>query len=50
MGNGAFSVRLADGTYDLLFTDARLSGGELLVENVVVAGVNTDAGDFRVGP
>ncbi len=48
LDNGAFSVRLGNGFYDLEFNDARLSGGELRVENIVLSGNNTDAGDFNI--
>jgi hypothetical protein len=50
MGNGGFSARVADGVYDLIFTDAALPGGQLIIEDVAIAGANVDTGDFRVGP
>ncbi len=50
MDNGAFSAKLADGTYDVRFTGSNLPGGVLTIANVVIAGVNVDAGDWDVGP
>ncbi len=49
-GNGAFSARVVDGVYDLVFTDASLPGGQLVIEDIAVSGTNVDVGDFRIGP
>jgi hypothetical protein len=50
MDNGAFSARVADGTYDLRFTGSSLPGGVLTVFAVTVYGANVDVGDWDVGP
>ena len=50
MDNGAFSARVADGTYDVRFTGSSLPGGVLTITAVVVSGVNVDVGDWEVGP
>lgn len=45
MDSGAFSVLLSDGAYDVVFTDASLTGGSFAINNVVVSGTNLDVGD-----
>jgi hypothetical protein len=50
MDNGAFSARVADGTYDVQFTGSSLPGGVLTVTGIVVSGVNVDVGDWDAGP
>lgn len=50
MDNGAFSVRLADGMYDLRFTDSSLPGGTLTISGIAVTGANVDTGDWDTGP
>jgi len=46
--NGSYAAAVADGTYDLLFTDPGLPGGSLQLDNLVVAGANVNAGDTLV--
>jgi len=46
--NGSYAAAVADGTYDMLFTDPILPGGSLQLDNIVVAGANVDAGDTLV--
>ncbi len=48
MDNGAFSVRVGDGTYDIVFTSSFIPGGSRTVSGVTISGVNTDAGDIRI--
>ena len=50
MDNGAFSARVADGTYDVRFTGSSLSGGVMTITGVVVSAANVDAGDWDAGP
>lgn len=50
MDNGAFSARVADGTYDVRFTGSSLPGGVFTVFAVTVAGANVDVGDWEIGP
>ena len=45
---GAISAQLADGLYDLFVLDAALPGGQIVVEDIRVAGLNVDAGDILV--
>lgn len=44
--NGAYSFNAGDGTYDIVFDVANL--GEFMLEDVVVNGLNVDAGSVRV--
>jgi hypothetical protein len=48
LDNGGYCVGVEDGTYDLLFTDLRLPGGSIRLEDIAVSGVNVDAGDTQV--
>ena len=50
LGNGAFSARVASGVYDVVFTDARLPGGQFRIEDVTIATANVDLGDFQINP
>jgi len=50
LGNGGLSVRVADGTYDLVLTDPAFSGGQFVIQGIVIVGANVDAGDFRLVP
>jgi hypothetical protein len=50
LGNGGLSVRVADGTYDLVLLHPSFSGGQFVIQDVVVAGSNVDVGDFRLAP
>lgn len=48
MDNGAFSARVGDGAYDVVFTGSSLPGGALTLLNLTVSGSNVDAGDVRI--
>jgi len=48
MDNGAFSVNVDDGVYDIVFTDAALPTGTYTASGVSVSGANVDAGDLEV--
>jgi hypothetical protein len=50
MDNGAFSARVADGSYDVRFTGSSLPGGMLTITGVTVSGANVDVGDWGAGP
>lgn len=52
MSNGAFSAKVNDGTYDIVFTGGAIPGGTITRQDVVVASVNADVGDveLRSGP
>ncbi len=47
-GNGAFSVHLAPGVYDVVFTESFLPGGQLRIENASMTDINLDIGDHQV--
>ncbi len=47
--NGLFSVAVADGRFDVVFSGGALPNGKYTIENVVVSGGNVDAGEFDVG-
>lgn len=46
--NGSYTAAVADGLYDVIFTDPGLPGGEVRVEDVLVNGFNVNAGDTAV--
>lgn len=48
MGNGAYSARVADGTYDVIVHSALISGGQTTIHGIAVSGVNADAGDLSI--
>jgi len=48
MDNGAFSARVGDGVYDIIFTGSELPGGAASVFNVTVSGSNLDLGDVQI--
>jgi len=48
MDNGAFSVRVGNGTYDVVFTGGSLPGGSYTIEDVTLSGANLDAGDHDI--
>jgi len=48
MANGAFSINIDDGTYDIEFTASAIPGGSLTVSNITVSGQNVDAGDYEI--
>lgn len=50
LGNGGLSVRVADGTYDLVLIHASFSGGQFVIQDIAMAGSNVDLGDFRLAP
>ncbi len=50
MAHGEFSVNIGDGTYDLIFTDASLPSGVIIVPGITVSGENANAGDVLVAP
>lgn len=45
MSNGAFSLAVGDGTYDVIFY---YQGQTIVAEGVVVSGVNTEVGDIEI--
>lgn len=50
LGNGAITVRVADGVYDVVLVHPLFSGGQFMIQDVTVAGSNVDMGDFRLVP
>ncbi len=50
MANGAFSVHIGNGAYDITFTDALLPAGVYRIFDLTVSGSNVDAGDFNAFP
>jgi hypothetical protein len=48
LATGSYSARIGNGTYDVIFSDPSLPGGELSLANVVVSGINVDVGDTDV--
>lgn len=47
---GSYSVRLADGSYDIVFSSPTIPGGSTMVTGINISGANTDAGDERIAP
>ncbi len=45
LDNGAFTVLVADGSYDIVFMDAAMPGGVFTIGGVIVAGSNVNTGD-----
>jgi len=48
MGNGAFSARVANGTYDAIVHSSLISGGQTAIHGIVISGANADAGDLSI--
>lgn len=42
--NGAYTINIPDGTYDVVFRDAALPGAMITLSSITVAGMNVDAG------
>lgn len=46
--NGAFSLPISSGTYDLLFSSSEIAAGSLKQSGIVVGSTNRDIGDIRI--